>query len=244
MPVGNAAGDAITSWWNPTSVLVGALAVVTGAYLAAVYLAADARRAGEDDLAERLPRAGRSARASWPARSRSAASRCCATTPGRSTTGSWRRRPAAGDRCSAVGGLATLALVWRRRYGLARLTGRRSRSARSSGAGRSPRTRSSCRASSRIDEAAAGRPHARGGRSSALVLGALVLVPSLAYLFRLVLRGRLDKELPREPATGRRCRERRGRPALARDRLRRGRAPALMLRVRLRPARSARGWRC
>ena len=51
MPVGNAAGDAVTSWRNPTSVLVGVLAVATGAYLAAVYLAADARRLGDEDLA-------------------------------------------------------------------------------------------------------------------------------------------------------------------------------------------------
>ena len=88
MPVGNAAGDAITSWWNPTSILVGALAVVTGAYLAAVYLAADARRVGEDDVADAMRRRARWARASWPARWRSAACSCSATTPGRSTTGS------------------------------------------------------------------------------------------------------------------------------------------------------------
>src|SRR5687768_11691658 len=42
VPVGNAAGDAIDSWLNPTSVLVGMLAVVTSAYLAAVWLTADA----------------------------------------------------------------------------------------------------------------------------------------------------------------------------------------------------------
>ena len=36
VPLGNAEGDPITSWWNPTSIMVGVLAVVTGAYLAAV----------------------------------------------------------------------------------------------------------------------------------------------------------------------------------------------------------------
>ena len=46
-----------------------------------------------------------------------------------------------------------------------------------------------------IEDAAA--PHATlVAVMVALVLGALVLVPSLALLFRLVLRGRLDKELP------------------------------------------------
>ena len=44
VPVGNAAGDPFSSWLNPTSVLVGVLAVAVAAYLAAVYLAADAKR--------------------------------------------------------------------------------------------------------------------------------------------------------------------------------------------------------
>jgi cytochrome bd ubiquinol oxidase subunit II len=48
--VGNAAGDPVSSWLNPTSVLVGALAVVTGAHLAAVFLAGDSVRAGQPDL--------------------------------------------------------------------------------------------------------------------------------------------------------------------------------------------------
>ena len=50
VPVGNAAGDPVTSWLNPLSLLVGALFVATGAYLAAVFLVSDARRAGDADL--------------------------------------------------------------------------------------------------------------------------------------------------------------------------------------------------
>src|SRR5919204_454997 len=50
VPVGNAAGDLITSWLNPTSILIGVLAVVTGAYLAAVFMSGDAVRAGEQEL--------------------------------------------------------------------------------------------------------------------------------------------------------------------------------------------------
>ena len=50
VPVGNAAGDAVTSWLNPLSLLIGALFVATSAYLAAVFLVSDARRAGADDL--------------------------------------------------------------------------------------------------------------------------------------------------------------------------------------------------
>jgi cytochrome bd ubiquinol oxidase subunit II len=52
VPVGNAAGNLITSWLNPVSILIGCLAVAFSAYLAAVYLAADARRSGEGDLVE------------------------------------------------------------------------------------------------------------------------------------------------------------------------------------------------
>jgi cytochrome bd ubiquinol oxidase subunit II len=50
VPVGNATGDAVTSWLNPLSLLIGALFVATGAYLAAVFLVSDARRAGAPDL--------------------------------------------------------------------------------------------------------------------------------------------------------------------------------------------------
>jgi cytochrome bd ubiquinol oxidase subunit II len=51
VPVGNAEGDLFTSWLNPTSIAVGVLAVATSAYLAAVYLAGDAERTGEPELA-------------------------------------------------------------------------------------------------------------------------------------------------------------------------------------------------
>jgi cytochrome bd ubiquinol oxidase subunit II len=50
VPVGNAAGDPVTSWLNPLSLLIGALFVATSAYLAAVFLVSDARRAGLPDI--------------------------------------------------------------------------------------------------------------------------------------------------------------------------------------------------
>src|SRR6266550_6083159 len=52
VPVGNAKGDLATSWLNETSIFIGVLAVATAAYLAAVYLAADAVRVGRSDLAD------------------------------------------------------------------------------------------------------------------------------------------------------------------------------------------------
>ncbi len=54
VPVGNAAGHLFSSWLNPTSILIGALAVVTGAYLSAVFLCGDAVRAGNPSLSERF----------------------------------------------------------------------------------------------------------------------------------------------------------------------------------------------
>ncbi|HKS53062.1 MAG TPA: cytochrome d ubiquinol oxidase subunit II [Pseudonocardiaceae bacterium] len=56
VPLGLAAGNLLTSWWNPTSVLAGTLAVGTAAYLAAIYLCADARREGQHQLAEAFRR--------------------------------------------------------------------------------------------------------------------------------------------------------------------------------------------
>ncbi|HKR50636.1 MAG TPA: cytochrome d ubiquinol oxidase subunit II [Pseudonocardiaceae bacterium] len=44
VPPGIAAGDVITSWLNPTSILGGVIAVGVCAYLAAVYLCAEARQ--------------------------------------------------------------------------------------------------------------------------------------------------------------------------------------------------------
>ena len=121
VPVGNASGDAVTSWWNPTSVLVGCLAVATGAYLAAVYLAADARRLGEEGLAE-----------AFRARALGAGVVAGAVALGGIAVLREDARPLYDDLLSggglglvivsAAAGVATLALVWWRRYGLARVS--------------------------------------------------------------------------------------------------------------------------
>jgi cytochrome d ubiquinol oxidase subunit II len=43
-------GDAFSTWLQPLPLLIGAMFVATSAYLAAVFLVGDARRAGEHDL--------------------------------------------------------------------------------------------------------------------------------------------------------------------------------------------------
>ncbi|MDP9483796.1 MAG: cytochrome d ubiquinol oxidase subunit II [Chloroflexota bacterium] len=50
VPAGETPGDLFASWLNPTSALVGVLAVAVCAYLAAVFLVADARRLRQRDL--------------------------------------------------------------------------------------------------------------------------------------------------------------------------------------------------
>jgi cytochrome d ubiquinol oxidase subunit II len=50
VPVGNAAGHLFSSWLNGTSIFIGVLAVVSCAYLAAIYLAADAARDAQQEL--------------------------------------------------------------------------------------------------------------------------------------------------------------------------------------------------
>jgi cytochrome d ubiquinol oxidase subunit II len=47
---GEGNGEPFSSWLQPLPLLVGAMFVASGAYLAAVFLVGDARRAGEDDL--------------------------------------------------------------------------------------------------------------------------------------------------------------------------------------------------
>ncbi|SDN34562.1 cytochrome bd-I ubiquinol oxidase subunit 2 apoprotein [Lentzea albidocapillata subsp. violacea] len=56
VPTDIAAGDPLTSWLNPTSITTGVLAVATTAYLAAVYLTADARRTATPELSDAFRR--------------------------------------------------------------------------------------------------------------------------------------------------------------------------------------------
>jgi cytochrome d ubiquinol oxidase subunit II len=59
VPLGDAAGGVWSSWTHPFSLLLGALVVVLCAYMAAVYLAADAARGGQSEQAEQAEQAER-----------------------------------------------------------------------------------------------------------------------------------------------------------------------------------------
>ena len=47
MTAGDPGGDPLSAWIGPTPLLIGALAVLCAAFLAAVFLVFDARRAGD-----------------------------------------------------------------------------------------------------------------------------------------------------------------------------------------------------
>ena len=190
VPVGNEAGDLIDSWVNPTSLAIGALGILTGAYLAAVYLAADSVRAEQPDLAE-----------AFRARALGAGVLTGAVAIGSLLVVRSDARPlfdgltsGAGlvaVLASALAGAVTLALVTTRRYGPARFTAAAAVGAVTVGW-----------ALAQDPYLLPGELTLDAGAASDTVLAALVtsvgigmliLVPSLLYLYRLVLRGTLDQ---------------------------------------------------
>ena len=184
VPVGNAAGNPVTSWLSPAPVLVGALAVVFSGYLAAVFLAADSVRYGENSLAAAFRR--RALVAGVLSGALALAGLLVMRGSGLDLT----KGAALVLVCvSGVAGLATLALCLGARFGLARLTAALAVAAVVVGwaAAQAPRFLPGMT----VTQAAAG-----SSTLVALVIavagGAVVLVPSLVLLFTLFLRGRLD----------------------------------------------------
>ena len=119
VPVGNAAGDPISSWLNPTGITIGVLAVLTGAYLAAVYMAADAERAGLADLVSEFRARALASGVAAGALAIGAIFVLREDAPDLSdglTSGAGLAFVVA----SAIAGIVTLALVWTRRFAAAR----------------------------------------------------------------------------------------------------------------------------
>ena len=189
VPVGNAEGELWTSWLNPTSLLVGSLAVAVGAYLAAVYLAADTASRDEAAVAERFRRwaLGAGTVAGTLALGGLAVVRTDAPTLWNGLTGDAIPLVVV----SATAGVAALALVARRRFALARVGAAIAVAAIVVGWGVAQRP-DLLPGALTVDDAAAARPT----QIALLVgtgVGALILVPSLVWLFRLALQGELVK---------------------------------------------------
>jgi len=191
VPVGNAAGDLFDSWVNPTSFAIGALAVLTGAYVAAVYLAGDAVRANLPDLEEAFRR-----------RALGAGLVTGAVALGAIVVVRDDARPlfdgltsGGGLACvlvSALAGAGTLALVWLRRWNLARFSAALAVAAVTVGwaLAQDPYL---LPGELTLDQAAASDA-TLAALAVSVGIGFVILVPSLVYLYRLVLKGTLDQE--------------------------------------------------
>ena len=189
--VGNAAGEPFGSWTGPTSLLIGVIAVLSGAYLAAVFLAGDSQRAEQPDLVRAF-------------RARALGAGCVTGLVAlgglfvvRSDARALYDGLTSGGGLamvivSALAGVVTLALVWAERYGPARITS------------------ALAVAAIVVGWALAQDPYFLPGELTlqqaaapdavlSVVLismgaGTLILAPSLWYLYHLTLQGRLDKE--------------------------------------------------
>jgi cytochrome bd ubiquinol oxidase subunit II len=184
VPVGNAAGNLVTSWLAPAPVLIGVLAVAFSSYLAAVFLAADSVRYAEPDLAAAFRR--RALAAGVVSGGLALAGFLVIRGSGLDLT----RGAALGLVCvSGVAGLGTLVLCWASRFGLARLTAALAVAAVVVGwaAAQAPRFLPGMT----VTQAAAGDT-TLVALVIAVICGCVVLLPSLAFLYTLFLRGRLD----------------------------------------------------
>jgi cytochrome d ubiquinol oxidase subunit II len=193
VPVGNAAGDLWSSWLNPTSILIGTLAVLTSAYLAAVYLAADASRLGERDLAD-----------GFRARALGTGLLAGAVALGGLGVLAADAEPLFDDLVGGAGvpalitsvaaGTATLALVSGRRFEAARYSAALAVAAII--AGWALAQEPTFLPGLTIEQAAAGDA-TLVATLVGLAVGLAIVLPSLYILFELVLRGRFDPTAPR-----------------------------------------------
>jgi cytochrome d ubiquinol oxidase subunit II len=191
VPEGGDPGDPFGSWTGATALFSGALAVAAGAYVAAIFLAADAERANLPDLVEAF-------------RARALGS---AVVAGALAIGGLivveSDAPELFDGLTSGGGIVmvilsaiaggvTLALVWTRRFELARYTAGAAVGAIIAGLALAMRPDFLPGVLS-FEDAAAGDA-TMIATLIALVLALAVIVPSLAALLRLKLRGDIAEE--------------------------------------------------
>ena len=199
VPVGNAAGSQFSSWLNPTTLLIGVLAVTTAAYLAAVFLCADATKLDDQDLEEQFRR--RALGAGLVAGAIAFAG--LGVIAGDAERIFRRLTTGAGLPAlviSLLAGVATLALVWRRHYELARYS---AAVAVAAIIARWALAQSPVFLPGLTIRAAAAPRTTLIAVIFAVLGGAVILFPSLALLFRLVLgeSPRRERRKRRTPAT-------------------------------------------
>ena len=196
VPVGNAAGDALDSWLNPTSILIGVLAVAVSAYLAAVWLTADARRGGREHLVEAFRKRALATGAVAGAIALGGLLVLHADAE-RVYDGLTAGAGLAAVLVSVAAGAATMVFVARRRLEPARWSAAVAVGAIVAGwaLAQQPQLLPGLT----VEEAAASDATLVALLVS-LAIGAVILIPSLALLFGLVLGGRFD-EPPDEPGS-------------------------------------------
>jgi cytochrome d ubiquinol oxidase subunit II len=193
--VGNPGGSLVTSWLNPTSIAIGVLAVACGAYTSAVFLSGDAERHGDSALADRFR-----ARALGAGLAAGAAAIAGLIVLHFDAERIFRRLTQGVGLpaliISVLAGVATLGLVWRRRYEPARYLAAVAVAATIAGwaVAQNPVFLEGLT----VREAAAGHD-TLVTVVVAILVGALLLFPSLALLFRLTLAGELRDS---EPSSG------------------------------------------
>jgi cytochrome d ubiquinol oxidase subunit II len=192
IPVGNAQGDPITCWINPTSMLCGVLGLAVSAYLAAIYLAADAIRFSSPPLVAAFRRRAIGAGLTTGAISLAGLS-VLAHDAHRIYLGLTSGWGLAALVATVAGGVASMILILRNAFSAARLIA------------------AAAVATLLLGWAAAQRPYLLPGLTPAqaasgtatlvaldvaVVAGGVLLAPGLALLFRLTLAGRFDESRP------------------------------------------------
>jgi cytochrome d ubiquinol oxidase subunit II len=189
VPPGNALGAEVGSWTNATSILAGLLAVATGAFLAAVFLAADAERLREPDLVESFR--GRALLAGVVAGGLAVGGlfvvRADVARLFDGLTSGWGLVPVV---VSGVAGLVSMGLVMLRRFTRARLSAALAVAAVI--IGWAVAQRPYLLPTTVTIEDAAANDTTLIALIVSLAIGAVVLFPSLVLLFRLTLAGRFD----------------------------------------------------
>lgn len=188
VPAEPVAIDPFASWVNPTSMLGGVLAVATCAYLAAVFLAADADRHRHAELARRYRTNGIAAALAAGGIALAGIFVLRADAPRLFDGLTGRGAPLVG--LSALGGLWSVALLVRCRYGFARVAAALAVTAVVWGwaAGQYPDL---LVAELTVAEAA-GSPTTLRAMLASLAVGALLFAPALVALLVVHARGRLD----------------------------------------------------
>jgi cytochrome d ubiquinol oxidase subunit II len=190
VPVNGDPTEPFSSWTDATSILAGLMAVASGAYIAAVFLAADATRIDLPDLAEAFRKRALGAAVVAGAFAIGGLVVVNSDAPDLYdglTSGLGLVMVIA----SALIGISTIGLIWTRRYEIARYTSALAVGAVLAGLAFAIRP-DFLPGQLTIDDAAAGDATLIA-TLVALLLALAVIVPSLAYLFRLTLAGRLSE---------------------------------------------------